>query len=183
MNYRFKGALVLSLVLILFQLPSCKQPEIYRELRQMMSKEIVIPASLKKVQADTVFTCPLDARAKCILYMDSTECSSCKISHLPRYGDMYALSMRDPSFDFLVVISPKSEERDRVLRQLQLTMVFPVYLDEGSHFLSLNPDIPRDNRFYCFLTDADGKVIFVGDPTWGSKTNARFLNALEKIKN
>ena len=147
-----------------------------------MSQKIEMPASLKRVQADTVVTCSLDARAKCFLYIDSTECSSCKISHLPGYVDLYSLSKRDPSFDFVVLISPKNEERDRVIRQLQLTMVFPVYLDEGGHFLSLNPCIPQDNHFYCFLTDADGKVIFVGDPTWGSKTNARFLKALDEIK-
>jgi len=139
------------------------------------------PDVTEKGSNGSVFTFSLDARAKCVLYVDSTECSSCKISRLPRYGDLYNLSKRDATFDFLVVISPKLEERDRVIRQLQLTMEFPVFLDDGSFLLSLNPFIPHDNRFHCFLTDADGKVSFVGDPTWGEKTEALFLEALNKL--
>lgn len=147
----------------------------------MMSKQVIMPSMLEKVQRDSVLLCAMDARAKCIIYIDSTECSSCKIGHLPRYDALYNLLKRDYSFDLMVVISPKAKEREWVIRQLQLSMGYPVYLDSGNRMLTLNPFIPQDNRFHCFLTDAQGKVAFVGDPTWGDKSNTYFLEVLEGL--
>ncbi len=83
----------------------------------------------------------------------------------------------------MIVISPKVEERDRIIRQLQLSLdEIPIYLDNGSSFLMLNPFIPKDNRFHCFLTDAKGRVVFVGDPTWGVRTETLFREKLRKIQ-
>lgn len=161
---------------------SCKRIEIQRGLKGMISKEIVMPILLEKVQTDTVVSCTLDACSKFIIYIDSTECSSCRIGHLPQYYDLFAFSKRNPSFDFTIIISPKRKEREQVVRQLQLSSVFPVYLEKGESLLSLNPFIPHDNRFHCILTDLQGKVTFVGDPTWGDKTKTLFYKALSQIR-
>ncbi len=181
MSCRYNRVRAIFFVLSLFLLPACKQDGIRRDLKRMMSKPVVMPSLLGKVQGDSVFFCEMDACAKCIIYIDSTECSSCKIGHLPRYNALYNLLNSDYSYDLLVVISPKAKEREWVIRQLQFTMGFPVYLDDGSRLLSLNTFIPHDNRFHCFLTDANGKVVFVGDPTWGDTTNTYFLEVLNQL--
>ena len=181
MSCRCKGPFALFVILVLFILPSCDRVRINRTLNQMLSKEVVAPAALEKVQMDTIGSSSLDPRAKCILYIDSTECSSCRIGHLAVYSDLYRRSQESSAFDFVVVISPKAKERERAVSQIHYQIEFPVYIDDGSKFLSLNPWIPQDSRFHCFLTDQRGRVVHVGDPTWSDKSKALFLEAVGKL--
>lgn len=180
MNFRCRPSFFSLLAFILLFVSSCDRTGFKRGIRQMLSESVMIPVSLERIQADTIAPCILDARAKCVLYIDSTECSSCRIGHLPQYMGVYNL-LQDKSTDFLVIISPKTKERERVIGQVQTTMEFPVYLDDESELLTLNPWIPEDFRLHCFLTDREGRVIFVGDPTWGERTWTLFVRALEKI--
>ncbi len=181
MNCRCKESLALVFVLVCSFLSSCDRVRINRTLNQMLSKEVVAPAALEKVQMDTIGSSSLDPRAKCILYIDSTECSSCRIGHLAVYSDLYRWSQESSAFDFVVVISPKAKERERAVSQIHYQVEFPVYIDDGGEFLSLNPWIPQDPRFHCFLTDRLGRVVHVGDPTWSDKSKALFLEAVGKL--
>lgn len=177
MNIRF--FLISSLVFL--SLPSCNRFQVRHRLKQMMSDEIVMPAELEMVQRDTVTVCGMDSRAKCILYIDSTECTSCRIGKLNRYSDLYHSAKNNAVFDFIVLISPRADERSSVIHRLQLSVDFPVYLDKEHRFLELNRHIPRDDRFHTFLTNQDGKVIFVGDPTSGEKMKTLFHDAWKTL--
>lgn len=181
MNCRCKEFLALVFILFCSFLSSCNRVRTYRSLDRMLSKEVVAPTMLKKVQMDTIGSGSLDPRAKCILYIDSTECSSCRIGHLVVYSDLYHWSQESSVFDFVVVISPKAKERERAVSQIHYQVEFPVYIDDGGEFLSLNPWIPKDPRFHCFLTDRRGRVVYVGDPTWSDKSKAHFREAVDKL--
>ena len=122
MSCRCKGPFALF---VMFILPSCDRVRINRTLNQMLSKEVVAPAALEKVQMDTIGSSSLDPRAKCILYIDSTECTSCRIGRLAAYSDLYRRSQESSAFDFVVVISPKAKERERAVSQIHYQIEFP----------------------------------------------------------
>lgn len=165
-----------------FFLPSCNYVRINRNLDRMLSKEVVATALFERIQMDSVSVSALDPKAKCILYIDSTECSTCRIGHLAIYSDLYHRAEDSPTFDFVVVVSPKAEERELAVSQIRYQVEFPVYIDDGSKIMALNPWIPQDPRFHCFLTDQRGRVVFVGDPTWSDKSKSLFWEAVDKLR-
>ena len=172
----------LLLFLVLALLSSCAKQGIRHDLKQMMSQPIVMPDELEKVLADTVIACVQSASSKCIVYLDSTDCMSCRIEKLVRYTALYNSGNKSPVFDFMVLASPKVEEKKHVTYLIQQSAGFPVYIDSHNRFLQLNPYIPRDSRYHSFLTDRNGKIVFVGDPTSSDGLMELFLEALRTIQ-
>lgn len=171
----------LLLLLVFALLSSCAKQGIRHDLKQMMSQPIVMPDELEMVLADTVIACVQSASSKCIVYLDSADCMSCRVEKLVRYTALYNSGNKTPVFDLMVLVSPKVEEKKHVTYLIQQSSGFPVYIDTQNKFLQLNPHIPGDSRYHSFLTDRNGKVIFVGDPTSSDGLMELFLEALRTI--
>ena len=69
-----------------------------------------------------------------------------------------------------------------MIRNLQFSTDFPVYLDTENQFLKLNRKIPSRDDFHAFLTNEEGKVILVGDPTRSDGMMALFAEALRSLQ-
>lgn len=96
-------------------------------------------------------------------YHDSLSCSSCQISHLADIQSIYELSDSLGTFEVMTIFSPRPEEYDQVLRDLEIReFEYPVYVDVTGSFVSSNGCIPSDRRFHSFLTDSDRHPVFVG---------------------
>ena len=170
------------LFILILLLPSCTKQNIRHNLKQMMSRSIVLPEQLERVQADTIVVIKQPSSAKCVVYIDSSECMSCRIDRLIRYTALYYSGYESPLFDLMVIVSPSLGQKNHVIHQLQLSVDFPVYLDPRNEFLELNPHIPKEKKFHSFLIDKFGKVIFVGDPTSSDRMMELFLEALRTIQ-
>ena len=152
---------------ILLSLSSCSERQ---KLRKTMSKfvqtEIQIPDDLECVYNREVTIINKDTLKpyKLIVYYDSLDCSSCRISHLM---DIYPLYDMSDTCDFSVVtiFSPKKENLEEVKFQLSIAN-HPehIYIDSFNTFSKINQHIPTDQRFHSFLVDSNGKPIFVGNP-------------------
>ena len=145
----------------------CKKAQLRRQLKELMGATIVLPEKITCVYNGEVYPMPdsLREKAKLIIYIDSTECSTCRISSFWKYRELYDLSTETRKFILLLLMGNTSFESIPLQEYLcDSGIVFPVYVDNLNSFLRINPAIPSDRRMHSFLIDCSGHAVFVGDP-------------------
>ena len=164
---RYRIITVASIILISIFHSSCSEKvKIRRMMQDFIESEIHIPNDLECIFNRELTTINKDELKsnKLIIYYDSLDCSSCRISHLM---DIYPLYDMSDTCDFSVVtiFSPKKENLEEVKFQLSIAN-HPehIYIDSFNTFRKINQHIPTDQRFHSFLVDSNGKPIFVGNP-------------------
>ena len=85
--------IILLLVFAAACLSGCRDAETRRALRRMMGSTIVLPEKVTCVQNGEVFPMPeeLRSRPKLIVFVDSTECSKCRVNNFIRYESIMDL--------------------------------------------------------------------------------------------
>lgn len=169
---------VIASLLLLTIISSCAERRKVKDIMlEFVTSDIIIPGDLDCIfNAETSMSC-LDTlkSKKLIMYYDSLDCSSCRISHL---FDIYPLyTMADTSdFSVVTIFSPKRSDVENVRFQLMLNNhAIPVYLDKNGSFAQFNNCIPTDQRFHSFLIDETAKPVFVGNPLSNVKLKKLFL--------
>ena len=146
----------------------CKKAQLRRQLKELMGTTIVLPEKITCVYNGEVYPMPdsLREKAKMIVYVDSTDCSKCRISRFVQYVDFFRLSDEVSFFVPILLLSVSSENRPDIQEHiLDIALPFPVYIDDRNTFLTLNTSIPHDELFYSMLTGLNGEVLLVGDPS------------------
>ena len=184
-NYRFLSFLcVISSYLLISS--SCDSHKVRRMLNGIMDATIVLPDNVSCVRNGNLSPSEqLKLYGKClIVFVDSTECSRCRIDKLNRYHDYIALSEEKNTFNVLFLLSINKKSRDEVIEYLLLTEPdYPIYIDENNDFRSLNPSIPDDTRFHTILVNGKGKAILVGDPMANASIRTIFDNVITEVEN
>lgn len=102
---------------------------------------------------------------KLVLFVDSSECSSCNIRKLWEWTPYLKSFDGLNAFKFLVVLEVQSKYLYYTKEQLKLAGIkTPVYLDTLSVFRRHNPQIPDNRMFHTFLLDESDSVLLVGNP-------------------
>lgn len=165
---------------------SCNRQYIANTLVEFTKSEIFFPKNME-VCADGTFSMAVMNSlrpVKMIIYYDSTECSSCRISHLIELEALYADASEDGRYDVVTIFSPGVESLEEVRLQLAVgDFSFPVYIDTYGSFAEANGSIPEDERFHSFLTDEDGHPVFVGNPVGSERLQGLFQEVLAGIHN
>jgi len=122
------------------------------------------------------------AKLKLIIYVDSTECMSCKIKRLNDWNKILKLdSVYKGRIKFYFVFSPKRGQVKQTLRSIKLSSLFyPLFLDENSDFIKDNTQIPRDMRLHTFLLDEDNNIILIGNPLRNKGIRKLFYREVKK---
>lgn len=155
---------------------------IKRTMSEFVNTEVIIPNDLDciydrqitKINKDTLM--PLQF----VIYYDSLECSTCRISHIV---DIYPLyDMADTSsFSVITIFSPKLSDISDVQNQLKIANYpIPIYIDSKGTFSQFNKSIPSDHRFHYFLLNENNRPEFVGNPLSSSHLMELFI---ERISN
>ncbi len=125
-------------------------------------KEIPVPETLR-------------SSPKLVIFIDSTECTACRISQFKDYQDLFDLSEETGKFEVVVLLSsPKEKYRDTYHEVEVRRFLFPVYLDTENRFLAENAVIPPAVRYHALSLDGEGHVLLVGDPTRGNALMTMF---------
>lgn len=164
----------------------CKKAQLRRQLKELMGTTIVLPEKISCVYNGEVYPMPdsLRGKAKLIIYIDSTECTTCRITHLWEYQELFDLAEERQSFTMMILIWNKDFDAislERYLSDLQLE--YPLYVDMGCRFLEDNPSLPNDNRLHSFLVDETGHPICVGDPGRTKKMMEVYRNMIANCIN
>lgn len=151
-------------------------------MTEFVKSEINIPEDLRCVYNREISVIDEDAlkEYKLIVYYDSLECSSCRVSHISDIYPLYA--MADTSnFSVITIFSPRQTDLEDVELQLNLANhPVPIYLDINKTFCLSNLQIPQDPRFHVFLIDGKGVPVFVGNPLANVKLEQLFQSALRE---
>ena len=176
--------LITCLGLSVFFVSGCKKAKLRSQLKELMASTIVLPDNITCVNNGVEYPMPgsLRSKAKLIVYLDSTQCASCRISHLESYHHLYHLSEELGSFEVVMLLSNIDLYGIPIARYVSdLELEHPVYVDVENKFLALNPSIPADEiRLHAFLTDDAGSPVCVGDPSVSEKMLQLFIVAVNK---
>ena len=182
MKYLYK--LLILIIFLCICITSCNEKAtVKRIMTDFVESEIVIPNDLECIYRRHADKIKLDTleQLKLIVYYDSLDCSSCRISHL---SDIYPLyEMADTSnFSVLTIFSPREEDLAEVRNLIQiLNPPIHIYIDSDGSFSKLNESIPSDTRFHTFLIDANNKPVFVGNPLSDSNLKGLFKKVLYNL--
>ena len=173
----------LILVGLVLCLGSCSSHRIRKELESFLSQEVCFPSSLTRASKAFQGTDPiLDSLPRLVIYVDSTQCSSCCVGHLAEYIPLQEESVRSGRFVFAVILSPPAADYAHIEHLLDV-YDYPlcVYLDKSHSFRKENSFVPDDVRFHSFLTDKSRHPVMVGDPTRSEKLRQLFEQTLQKL--
>lgn len=172
---------ILLIPLLSLGLTSCGEKARIREnMVRFMKSEIVIPDDLECINnRDITPICKeIFMPNKFIIYYDSLDCSSCRISHLVDIYPIY--EMADTiNFTVITIFSPSCENMEEVIEQLMmLNHPIPIYVDTQKSFSRINEKIPSDYRFHNFLIDNNNRVIYVGNPLTNTQMSKLFIQTI-----
>lgn len=162
----------------------CSRGDIKKMLMTYYSQEVKFPSQLIKVPEAAINMRSInDSIPKMVIYIDSTECSSCRIGHLSEYESLAKEATYSGNFLLVIIISPPRKDFEYTRHLLELyNNPFPVYLDRNHSFRKENTFIPDDIRFHAFFIDANNRPILVGDPTRSDKTQELFKRVLTETE-
>ena len=118
---------------------------------------------------------------KYVVYYDSTECSSCQLKTLSKWGsliDTVSSSKHKVDFYFIFSVPTNRMEDIRVTLDTHLRS-FPVYLDTTGVFERMNPCLPRLSQLRTFMLDGKGFVELVGNPVGNSRVADMMWNIIK----
>ncbi len=154
------------------------------QLRELMNSSVTLPKNVSCIYDGCVMSMPDSLRGKkrVIVFVDSTECSKCRISQFVRYTDLFRLSAETQVFVPILLLSTSATERQGVVEHLiQIELPFPVYLDVDHTFAHDNPLLMADRRFHSVVTDESGRVLLVGDLAQSEELMALFAQDILNI--
>lgn len=180
---RFLVVFILCLLAVVST--GCKKARFRAGMKALMSSTIIVPNGITCVFDGESFPIPDSLRNKSLLiiYVDSTECTTCRISHFGDYNDVFSMANQSGAFEVVILLANKSFEKIPLERYLiDIKPDFPVYIDVENVFLKENPYMCIDKRFHTVLIDELRHPILIGDPTYNKSMMNTYKNIFSKKK-
>lgn len=180
-----RSVFFICLCVLALSLTGCEKARLRSQVKKLMGSTIVLPEKVTCVEEGEIYPMPdsLRGRAKLIVYIDTTECTTCRITHLGRYVKLFDLSREKGSFEVMLLLANVNLYGVPVIRYLSdLGMECAIYVDEDNSFLGQNPSIPNDQRLHAFFVDDAGTPLCIGDPSASESLFQVFLRAVEKLQ-
>jgi hypothetical protein len=118
---------------------------------------------------------------KYVVYVDSYECSPCKIAHLGVWN-YYRNELADKDVGFYMILSPakdKVEEIEKIHQSYKHRI--PIYIDTLGVFKRDNPQIvEKATEFHSFLLDKNNKIVVFGDASTNHYVRDEIFRILEE---
>ena len=179
-----RSVFFICLCVLALSLTGCEKARLRSQVKKLMGSTIVLPEKVICVEEGEIYPMPdsLRDRAKLIVYIDSTECTTCRITHLGRYLKLFDLARERGTFDVVLLLANTDLDGVPVVRYLSdLGIECPVYVDEENLFLGQNPSVPDEQRLRSFFVNDTGAPLCIGDPSVSDGLFQVFLKALDKM--
>ena len=136
------------------------------QVKKLMASTVVLPEKVVRIAGGEVLPMPdsLREKAKLIVYIDTTECRSCRFSKIPVY-DRIISEAGSYGVEVMILMANRTLTGITWTQYLSdIDLGVPIYVDEGNAFLTLNPAVDRDPRLHSVLVNRQGTPVLVGDP-------------------
>ena len=167
---------------VLMVLSSCGNKKYADEILQLQSRPIDMScckdAVLIENGEETKF-CDNDSAYKLIIYIDSTSCSPCFISHMQDY--MEVVNVFDSAgVNTLFIFEPTQKRMEEVTIALrQFAYPTKAIVVSNGNFSAHNSHIPSSALLHSFLLNSANAVTIVGKPLRNEKLKELMLNNIE----
>ena len=186
MTIRKRIPVILIVAIATACLSGCHRLEMRKMLRKMMGSTVVLPENITCYNNgiwselnDSIRDTP-----KFVFYIDSTDCSTCVLSHIGQYYHVFTYADSTKAFIPFVLLSIGEKHYDEITHCIILTEPsYPIYIDTENLFKPLNPFIPDDDRFHSFLINERGSPILVGLPKADTRGVEILNKAINKLNN
>ena len=164
-----------------------QKKQIEDNINKMLNHKVIVPyyKILMYKGPHTLYDYSMAEPLNLVVYVDSTECSSCYLGNILKWESM--LDTLRINYDFVrttILFAPSKIKKDSFFEKLKNTKFkYPLYIDTCNIFSKTNEDIPMDKMYHTFLMDEDNNVILVGDPLKNKKIKRMFFDNIREIKN
>ncbi|MBE6332723.1 MAG: hypothetical protein E7070_10525 [Bacteroidales bacterium] len=117
-----------------------------------------------------------------VVYTDSTQCSSCFISHLSDWYEFLSLERNGHLSVTFIIEPPKSQYEETIERIKKKQFLHAIYIDSDCQFRENNPQIPQERIYHIFLLNKDNQIELVGNPIQNSQVGKMLMDILMKQK-
>ena len=177
LKMKAKLSIIGTMICLLFLGCKSEKEQVRDKIEQMKSRPIEL--CLDKMECRRNPLNKLDKKYTMVVYVDSTECSSCALSKLRFWNPLIAEAKKKQlDIDYVFILAPKKEDMEDVNVELEITdLQSSIYVDTAFVFKMNNKDFPKENKYHSFLLNTDGKVIFIGSPI----TNKKLMDIYKNI--
>lgn len=161
---------------------SCGNQDLRKQMREFMSKEIVMPVELTEIKDGHMRSVKMTTdEPMLIVFYGKDECSSCAINHLNDDLSGFADIEQSGKCKVVILFSPSEDDVLDVQEQIrELKFPFPIYVDMYGDFYRINEDFPSDRRFHSFLLGTDAHPVFVGNPLHNNELSKIFDKIIDR---
>lgn len=176
LKMKAKLSIIGTMICLLFLGCKSEKEQVRDKIEQMKSRPIEL--CLDKLECRRNPLNKLDKKYTMVVYVDSTECSSCALSKLRFWNPLIAEAKKKQlDIDYVFILAPKKEDMEDVNVELEITdLQSSIYVDTAFVFKMNNKDFPKENKYHSFLLNTDGKVIFIGSPIANKKVMDIYKN-------
>lgn len=164
---------------VLMVLSSCGNKKYASEILQLQSRSIDMTCCKDAVfieNGEEAKFCDNDSTYKLIIYIDSTSCSPCFISHMQEYMEVVN-AFDSAGVNTLFIFEPTQERMEEVTVALkQFAYPARAIVVSNENFSANNSHIPSSALLHCFLLNPANEVTIVGNPARNDKLKTLMLN-------
>ena len=114
-----------------------------------------------------------------IFYITKEQCQSCYFSELIKYERNNYEQLKKKGVRILYIIATDSLNIKSLENELiNARIKGMVYLDTCNVFLESNPHIPKNELYYTFVTNSEGKILMVGNPIQNERMEKLFQKVI-----
>ena len=174
--------ILLSLLLV-----GCdKFASVETKISRMKEKPIILPLDSMDVWTphERISIDASKSKYKMIVYLDTTNCSSCALKHMFVWNDFLQYSEEhDDILDFVFIVEARRGE-DKSLKDMMYmtTLKHSIYIDNNQVFTRNNPSVPSETMFHTMLLNKNINVILVGDPCKNEKIEKKLMQIVNERK-
>ena len=159
---------VFLVFVILFVCISCTKYRLRHDMQNFHSQGIIFPDNMLCLEGEKFKFFDINEQcSKIVVWIDSTECSICKLSELPKYKDIEKICNNVDGLRLVFLFSPAKETVSQLCEEAPSNTKlhdYPIYIDTANMFAKMNPCIPENKLMHSFLLDATNRVVLVGNP-------------------
>lgn len=144
-----------------------------KEINLSLDKMLFYPEQLR----DTIS----EFRYKYVVYVDSAECTSCKIIHMGIWN-FFRNEIADKNAGFYMILYPPKDKIHEIQKiHESYKHRIPIYIDTLGVFKRDNPQIGETTtEFHSFLLDENNKIVVFGDASANHYVRDEIYRILEE---
>ena len=171
-------------LIVLMTASSCsgKKQEIRRNIRELESHSVAIPAEMLLIKdGQMVFDRDtMQYHHQLLIWVSPEECSECRIAHLAELSPVREEISKHPSVDMKVILSPREADVKSIINKIvEIKPEGKIFVDSDGLFGLMNQFIPAGVMYHTFLLDENNVPILVGNPLSGEKMFELFKKTIE----